>query len=340
MPMDKPEKQKNRKINLLFHLSVLVLAIVLDPPNTLDFEGIVKFIVTRVFLLGVFYTCYFWLVPNYLAKKKILMFIILLFVLLNLTPLIGYFTLEILHDINLESPIHLFYRWNMHFSGLFVITVASIFGIAFRSIFGWYEEMQNKSIIEQERLRNELLLLKAQINPHFLFNTLNSIDFLIYSNQSKASESLIKLSSILRYVIYDTVNDLVTLQKEIEQMEAYIDLQRLRFGEIGSVNYELTGDPSNRMIAPMLFMPFIENAFKHTDEAGIKKGLTIRFHIGENNLEFTCENYISLKENNLSGGFGLTNVRKRLEMQYPDNYNLSINQTGQVFTVALKLNLK
>jgi len=247
--------------------------------------------------------------------------------------------MEIVHDSLFENAIHLFYELHMHFSGLFVLTVSAVFGIAFRSVAGWYEEMQNKSMFEKEKLKSELLLLKAQINPHFLFNTLNSIDFLIYSDQSKASESLIKLSSMLRYVIYDTVNDMVTLQKEIEQMEAYIALQRLRFGEIGSVRFEITGNPSGKMIAPMLFMPFIENAFKHTDEAGIIKGLSIRFNIDKNSLEFTCENYISLKENNHSGGFGLVNVRKRLEMQYPDNYNLTINKTGQAFKVALKLNL-
>lgn len=337
--MDKSVIQKNRKIKILFHLSVLALAIVLNPPNALSFDGIILYIVTRVFPLGIFYTCYFWLVPNYLAKKRILVFIVLLLVILNLTTLVGYLTLEMVKDIYAGNTIHLFYRLDMHFSGLFAMTVAAIFGIAFRSITGWYDEMQKKSMLEQEKLRNELLLLKAQINPHFLFNTLNSIDFLIYSDQSKASESLIKLSSLLRYVIYDTVNDLVTLQKEIEQIEAYIDLQRLRYGEASSVRYEITGDPSGRMIAPMLFIPFIENAFKHTDETGIKKGMTIHFHINGNSIEFTCENYISLRGNSCNGGFGLENVRKRLEMQYPDNYYLSINQTEQVFTVVLKLNL-
>lgn len=338
--MDKSVTQKNRKITLLFHLSVLALAIVLNPPRILGFSSFVYYITTCVFPLGVFYSCYFWLVPNYLAKKKILTFISLLFLLLNTVTPMGYLSLEIVRDLLSGNNINLFYRLNMHFSGLFVLTVAAIFGIAFRSIFGWYEEMQNKSIIEQEKLRNELLLLKAQINPHFLFNTLNSIDFLIYSNQPKASESLIKLSSLLRYVIYDTVNDLVTLQKEIEQMEAYIDLQRLRYGDIDSVSLVITGNPSGKMIAPMLFMPFIENAFKHTDEAGIKKGLTIHFHIHEDKLEFTCKNHISQKDDNHNGGFGLVNVRKRLDMQYSDKHDLSINQTEEVFTVELIINFK
>jgi len=338
--MDKSVTQKNRNITLLFHLSVLALAVVLNTPKVKDFSSLIYYIVTCIFPLGVFYTCYFWLVPRYLAKKRIVAFIVLLFLLLNLVVPIGYFTLEIVLDLLSGNNISLFYRLGMHFSGLFVLTVAAIFGIAFRSIIGWYEEMQNKSMLEQEKLRNELLLLKAQINPHFLFNTLNSIDFLIYSNQSKASESLIKLSSLLRYVIYDTVNDLVTLQKEIEQMEAFIDLQRLRYGDISSVSCQIVGDSSSKMIAPMLFIPFIENAFKHTDDAGIKKGLTIHFHIYDDRLEFSCRNYISKKDNKADGGFGLENVKKRLEMQYADNYELTIDLSENVYTVELKMNFK
>ncbi|MDD4604308.1 MAG: histidine kinase [Bacteroidales bacterium] len=339
MSKDKPVKQDNRKITLLFHLSVLALVIILNPPNALDHKSLVYYVVTRIFPLGAFYICYFWLVPNYLAKKKILTFIILLLVVLNLITMIGLFTVQIVHNVLAEINIHLFINWKIQISGMFAMTVAAIFGVAFRSIFGWYEEMNKKSMLEKEKVQGELLLLKARVNPHFLFNTLNSIDFLISSNPSKASESLIKLSSLLRYVIYDTINDQVTLQKEIEQMEDYVELQRLRYDEIGSVICEITGDPSGKMIAPMLFMPFIENAFKHTDEAGMKKGLTILFHIDKNHLEFICRNYISAKENIHNGGFGLENIKKRLEMQYPDNYKLTINKTDQVYTVTLTLNL-
>jgi two-component system LytT family sensor kinase len=244
------------------------------------------------------------------------------------------------HDLITGNTIHLFYNWNIYISAIFAMMVAAIFGIAFRSITGWYSEMNKKSLMEKEKLQSELLLLKAQVNPHFLFNTLNSIDFLIYSDQSKASASLIKLSSLLRYVIYDTIKDLVPLQQELEQIEAYIDLQRLRYCKIDSIKYEKTGSQAGKMIAPMLFIPFIENAFKHTDEAGIQKGLTICIHIDKNNLEFTCINYILNKANNQKVGIGLENVKKRLEMQYPNNFTLFINQTNQVFKVSLKLNLQ
>lgn len=337
--MDKSEKHKSRKVNLLFHLSVLTLAVVLNPPNSWTFDDLIRYVVTRVFPLSAFYVSYFWLVPAYLAKKRIVTFLVLQLVMLNLITISGYLCLEIHDALYAGNPIHLFYRLDFHLSGLFAMMVAAIFGIAFRSIFGWYDEMQTKSLLEKEKLQSELLLLKAQVNPHFLFNTLNTIDFLIYSDQPKASESLIKLSSLLRYVIYETVNDQVPLQTEIEQMKAYVDLQRLRYGDVASSIYTITGDPSGKMVAPMLFMPFIENAFKHTDEAGIKKGMVISFFIGEKSLEFTCKNHISHKDDKQSGGFGLENVRKRLEMRYPHRYDLSINQSEEIFSVVLKLNL-
>lgn len=343
MTNDKTTKHKYKEINLLFHIFILVLAIVIDLPNSINFlktpADVANYAVSRVFLLIVFYASHFGLVPHFLAKKKILSFVLLLIVLVNLVTLIGYFTLQWVHAIITGTSFHLIYTWKMHFSGMFGMIMAAIFGTVLRTVIGWYDEMQKKSMLEQEKLRSELLLLKAQVNPHFLFNTLNTIDFLIYSDQHKASESLIKLSTLLRYVIYDTVNDLVPLQQEIEQMEAYIDLQRLRYGQSATVNYEKTGDSSSKMVAPMLFIPFIENAFKHTDEAGIEKGMDIHFHIKGNGIDFFCKNHISSKQKSLNGGFGLENVRKRLEMQYPELYTLSINEEDQVYSVELKLNL-
>jgi len=343
MTENKPITKRLKNINFLFHLCILILAIVIDLPNSINFlktpGDIVNYAVSRVFIIVVFYACYFWLVPCYLAKKKVIPFLAIVIVLINLITITGYFTLQLVRSLITDSPVHLFYNWTMHFSGSFAMIGAAIFGTTFRSVIGWYEEMQKKSLLEQEKLRSELLLLKAQVNPHFLFNTLNTIDFLIYSDQPKASESLIKLSSLLRYVIYDMVKDMVTLQQEIEQMETYIDLQKLRYGKTGSIVFEKEGNLSGRMVAPMLFMPFIENAFKHTDDAGVKKGLTIGFRIKESSLEFTCINHIAQNENNQKGGFGLLNVKKRLEMQYPGRYNLSISNDGEVFTILLIISL-
>jgi len=148
---------------------------------------------------------------------------------------------------------------------------------------------------EEVRHRQQVRFPSVRFDPRYYLST---------SNQPKASESLIKLSSRMCYVIYDTVDDLVTLQKELEKMEVYVDLQKMRFGDIDSVFFNVQGNPSGSMIAPMLFIPFIENAFKHTDEVAIKKGIEIRCRMDDNSVEFTCRNYISHKEDRQRGVCG------------------------------------
>lgn len=330
-----------KKTNLLFHLFVLSLAIVIDLPNSLASLGergwFIYYTVTRIFPLIVFYTCYFWLVPAYLARKKIIVFIALVFLLVNVVAFAGYIFLEIAHIIVEKTGFHLFYNLKMHFSGAIAMSVAAGFGIVFRIVTGWFDEMQNARIMEEEKLRSELMLLKAQVNPHFLFNTLNNIDSLIHTDQVKASEALIKLSSLLRYVIYDAVKDKVPLKMELEHIEGYIDLQRLRYSRNNSISFEINGNPSGKMIAPALFMPFIENAFKHTTSEGIASGLVVRFNIHDDSIDFYCSNYLTLSENTGKGGFGLENVMKRLEIQYPGRYTLQTGSSDEKYITTLTL---
>jgi len=330
-----------KKTNLLFHLFVLSLAIVIDLPHSLaslkEPAGLIYYTVTRVFPLIVFYTCYFWIVPAYLARRKIIAFIALVLLLVNIVTITGYTILQIMHSVFDGTGFHLFYHLRMHFSGVIAMSVAAGFGIVFRIVTGWFDEMQNARILEEEKLRSELMLLKAQVNPHFLFNTLNNIDSLIHTDQPKASEALIKLSSLLRYVIYDAVKDKVPLWMELEHIEGYIDLQRLRYSRNNSISFEINGDPEGKMIAPVLFMPFIENAFKHTTSEGIARGLVISFNIHEDSIDFYCSNYLTLSENKGIGGFGLENVMKRLEIQYPGRYTLQTGSSEEKYITTLTL---
>jgi two-component system, LytTR family, sensor kinase len=335
------QKKKSRKINLLFHLLVLSLAVVIDLPRSLaslkEPAELAYYIVTRIFPLIVFYTCYFWLVPAYLAPKKIVVFAILVFLLLNVVTFMGYTILQIMHNAFDGGSFHLIYRLRMHFSGVMAMSVAAGFGTVFRIVTGWFGEMQNARILGEEKLRSELQLLKAQVNPHFLFNTLNNIDSLIRTDQAKASEALIKLSSLLRYVIYDAVKDKVPLKMELEHIEGYIDLQRLRYSRNNSISFEIKGDPEGKMIAPVMFMPFIENAFKHTTSEGIARGLVVGFTIHEDSIDFYCSNYLTLPENTDIGGFGLENVMKRLEIQYPGRYKLQTGSSKEKYITTLTL---
>jgi two-component system LytT family sensor kinase len=330
-----------KKPNLLFHLFVLSLAIVIDLPHSLaslkEPAELTYYVVTRIFPLIVFYTCYFWIVPVYLARRKIIAFILLVFLLVNIVTFTGYTILQMVHNVFDKTGFHLFYHLRMHLSGVIAMSVAAGFGTVFRIVTGWFDEMQNARILEEEKLRSELMLLKAQVNPHFLFNTLNNIDSLIHTDQAKASEALIKLSSLLRYVIYDAVKDKVPLRMELEHIEGYIDLQRLRYSRNNSISFEINGDPEGKMIAPVLFMPFIENAFKHTTSEGIARGLDVRFNIHDDSIDFYCSNYLTLSENTGIGGFGLENVIKRLEIQYPGRYTLQTGSSDEKYITTLIL---
>lgn len=332
-----------KKTNLLFHLFVLSLAIVIDLPHSMaslkEPAQLSYYIVTRIFPLIVFYTCYFWLVPAYLAPKKIIAFVALVFLLVNVVTFTGYTILQVMHKAFDGNTIHIFYPLRMHFSGVMAMSVAAGFGTVFRIVTGWFGEMQNARILGEEKLRSELQLLKAQVNPHFLFNTLNNIDSLIRTDQDRASESLIKLSSLLRYVIYDAVKDKVPLNLELEHIEGYIDLQRLRYSWNNSISFKISGDPEGKMIAPVIFMPFIENAFKHTTSEGIARGLEVSFAIHENSVDFFCSNYLTSPENTGIGGFGLGNVKKRLEIQYPGRYTLETGISDERYITTLKLQI-
>ncbi len=135
------------------------------------------------------------------------------------------------------------------------------------------------------------------------------------------------------------MKDKVPLRMELEHIEGYIDLQRLRYNPGNSISFEINGDPDGKMIAPVLFMPFIENAFKHTTSAGIERGLDIRFDIHENSVGFYCSNYLTPAGNKATGGFGLENIMKRLEIQYQGCYKLQTGSSDEKYITMLTLSI-
>jgi two-component system, LytTR family, sensor kinase len=336
-------KLKNRRLSLFFHLLVLSLAVVIDLPHSLPSllspYGFTGYVLSRIFPLIVFYSCYFWLVPAFLANRKFIPFVLLLLILINGVTLVGFMCMQLLHQVFFHEKVHFFYHTAMHLSGSLAMSVAAAFGIVFRIVAGWFREMQNARMLEEEKLRSELMLLKAQVNPHFLFNTLNNIDSLILTDQARASEALIKLSSLLRYVIYDAVKDQVPLQMELEHIGGYIDLQRLRYAGMSAISFVAAGNPEGKMVAPVLFMPFIENAFKHTGAEGIAKGLDVRFLITPDSIDFYCSNYATPADPSVAGGFGLDNVKKRLDIQYPGRYILQTGYSGEKYITNLTIRL-
>lgn len=192
--------------------------------------------------------------------------------------------------------------------------------------------------MEKEKLESELKMLRNQVNPHFLFNTLNNIHTLVYKKSDKASDAIMKLSGLMRYMLYETNSEIVLLEKELEYLKNYVELQRLRFTNPNQVNFTVEGDSSNKTIAPLLLVPFIENAFKHGLSAGNTSSIDIRINISESVLTFYCSNgFKSGADPDIHSGIGLNNVEKRLNLLYNNRHSLKINKLDNRFEVNLSL---
>ncbi len=194
---------------------------------------------------------------------------------------------------------------------------------------------------EKERLDAELSYLKAQINPHFLFNTLNSIYSLAIQKSDSTPEAVQKLSSMMRYILAESNNDFVPLHKELDYIRNYIDLQQLRFGNELKLNYSIWGNEKNKKIAPLILISFIENAFKYGINAEEDTNIKIVINIYEQRLEmFVSNNKVTVQVNEEDkSGIGLENTSSRLELVYPYSHKLLIQEDEKQFTVNLSIDL-
>ncbi|MCF0072823.1 sensor histidine kinase [Dyadobacter sp. CY261] len=193
-----------------------------------------------------------------------------------------------------------------------------------------------------EKTSAELALLRQQISPHFLFNTLNNIRWLTRVKSDRAEDSIIELSEILRYMLYQAGSDKVFLADEITYLSRYVNLQRLRIHPEARIEFEWEGNFQAVEIEPLLFIPFVENAFKFGIDSEQSSVISIRLSLAGNDLLFTCQNRIFEKFNAYrpepQSGIGIRNVRKRLDMYYPRNHSLRVDDLGRIFLVELRIN--
>lgn len=238
--------------------------------------------------------------------------------------------------IDLPPPI---YHTDMTAIFLFVVILALSTSAAMTR--EWRVTRERAALAEAEKANAELSFLKAQINPHFLFNTLNNIYTLAVISDEHTAESIMKLSNIMRYVTDEVSENVVPLEKEIDCITNYIDLQRLRTGEGTEIDYSVTGDTSNKLVAPLIFMTFIENVFKYGISKQEHSKLIIRINISGNKVNLFCRNpvYDTIRTDTRRG-IGIENTRQRLEHLYQGNYSLAIEDQKDLFTVDLKLNMQ
>jgi len=201
----------------------------------------------------------------------------------------------------------------------------------------WYRNEKQKQIMEKEKLATELSFLKSQVNPHFLFNTLNGIYSLANKKSDKTGGAIVKLSELMRHMLYESEKDIVPLDKEIAYLQNYIELQKLRLSKDSVVSFKVEGDTVGKTIEPMLMIPFIENAFKHgVDSEGADIAVSIR--VANTELSLKVKNRISKSQRkDESSGIGLANIKKQLKNRYPGKHHLDIEQKEDTFNVDLRL---
>ena len=228
---------------------------------------------------------------------------------------------------------------NIDVISLFIFMMIMGLSIATSTVERWQTAESKVVKAEAEKATAELSFLKAQINPHFLFNTLNNIYTQSVINSKHTSESIMKLSNIMRYVTDDVTQDFVMLKDEIDCVRDYIELQRLRLGADAEISFGVEGKPEGRKIAPLIFMTFIENAFKYGVTKKEKTIISIKLSIGADKIDFSCQNKIYAHQSNLErSGIGIANTRQRLTHLYAQQHRLDIKNTGEMFTVNLCVN--
>ncbi|MGF6928423.1 two-component system LytT family sensor kinase [Chitinophaga sp. W2I13] len=219
---------------------------------------------------------------------------------------------------------------------LFLLTIA--LSMAIETTRRWRQTEKRALYAETRKTQAELSFLKAQINPHFLFNTLNNIYSLAITRSDNTAMSIMKLSNMLRYVTEDTRDDYVLLESEIDCLRDYIDLQKLRLTTKTKVNFAVTGSPGIKCIAPLVLLPFLENAFKYGVSNHEPSEITILLQTSENRIHFYCSNKLfRMAPDTSRTGIGISNTRQRLEHLYPDKYELQISEDNGAYSISLQL---
>ncbi len=293
-------------------------------------------------IITAYFTVYI-LVMRILLKKKYLLFtfsfVFSILVFSILQRMVYYeITFPLYYKDFLKYPI--FYMPAM-LKGIINLYTVSIALLSIKFLKQWYENQSIKQELEMEKAQAELKLLKAQIHPHFLFNTLNNLYALTLKKSDLAPQVVLKLSHLLNYILYECNVRYVSLDKEIEMLKNYIELEKIRYGERLKIEFDIEGSLVGKSIAPLLLLPFVENSFKHGISGSLENPwIHIILQINEKELIFQIEN---TKEKNNKAvhsyqeGIGLKNVKRRLELLHTGNYELTIEDKENTFFVLLSV---
>ena len=296
-------------------------------------------VVGLLFPVGIFYFNWYVLIPRYLARNKILLYLAAVLA-----------TLVVLALLQAPTDFYIFRKYNASMaelyttermvqymvSGLVVVFISSALKVTGNYI---RNERLNKEL-ETQKLTAELAYLKSQVNPHFLFNTLNNIYALAYKQSPDTPDAIMKLSLLMRYMLYESNDTMVSLDKEVDHIRNFIDLQKLRLREQTSIKFNITGELSGIQIAPMLLMTLVENAFKHGLVSKNEIGITLDLAVEHDRIVFSTVNNTSTHKKREFGGIGLENLKRRLKLLYSNRHELSFEEKNGTFYATLILYIK
>jgi len=284
-----------------------------------------------------FYACYFWLFPKFLRFKKIFLSLLFGSLIAIGSALTGIGMLY--HNFSETEE----YTWDCFILPMIFMTLSAflseVIALLIRGFLTWFKEIKLKEALQKKNHEMEMALVKAQLDPHFLFNTINNIDVLILKDANEASHYLNKLSDIMRFMLFETKTSEILLVKELAYIEKHIELQKIRTANQSYVNYSVVGQLNGQTIAPMVFIPFIENAFKHTNNKKLEDAITVQMEITKGAIKMVCSNKFDpfRKTKIESNGLGNELIQKRLHLIYPNRHDLNVTNENNLYTVALTI---
>jgi two-component system, LytTR family, sensor kinase len=352
-------KSKSKLVTIIIHILIWAVFGFIYNIQPLTWNVVVPYQlwIKQTIILGIVIIAYylnsFVLVPKFLLKNRnSIYFLIVIGVALIIVVLSGYIdNLLNLHQL-MDSAFHKMprhpkgkgYHWDIGMLAALAATVALVLGIStsITTIQKWQTDKQKHQEMEQDKISSELSFLKAQINPHFFFNTLNNIYALTLVNADTSRKAIHQLSRMMRYVLYDTQNSTTLLSQEIAFVKDYISLMQLRLTEVVKIEFISPVALKDMSLAPMIFLPFVENAFKHGVSATQPSNISIVVEQNNNLVELKVVNTIIKEQSNnleAGSGIGLNNTRRRLDLLYPGKYSLVINENTAENTYSVHLTL-
>ena len=343
----KLNSKRSKTILIVFiHITVWILYLALPyfgPGFPFNEDRFLTRFYSSITFIGYFYLNYFILIPKFFTKKKYLLFtlitLIFLVFLVYFSAFISKPPQEFIRGLNKgfidERPNFVRFR----FIGLFLTFFLG--SMALKLFQNWNKREKQLKDAENERIKSELSFLKYQVSPHFLFNTLNSVYSLAVEKSKKTPDVVLKLSELMRYMLYTSSQRFVNLRDEVKHIKSYIELQKLRLFDVVKVDLIIKEKNLDHKIEPMLLIPFVENTFKYGISYSEQCDIIISVKTENNVLIFESKNTVFDKkvDTEQDTGIGLKNVKRRLEILYPNSHELSLTEKNNIYKVKLKIDL-